>query len=264
MTTRKFLVVLGAFDPEMRAIEEIVLTHGHLVVEALSKGKRVTSRTAYEADIPPCDDEQVWVECRPREGFGSTKAIIVDHHLPGDPGYGGPAHMYWQASSLGQVCALVGHEPSNRLRLIAAADHCLSAAYRGECPGIDPDRLYRWRIDSRAAFQRRDRKDVMANIESSVRLLEQAPKLELGGEEVADLRIFQRPVSEVAEATALSGIPCLVHGHCRGKVRLIGSRGPAVRRFLRNQVPGIDLSGLYGDPARGFAGGYVLEKPYAK
>ncbi len=264
MTTRKPLVVLGAFDPEMRAIEELVLTHGHFVIEARSKGKRVTSRTAYEADIPDCEDEQIWVECRPRNGFGERKVLIVDHHLPGDPGYGGPAHMYWQASSLGQICAILGQEPTNRLRMIAAADHCLSAAYRGECPGINPKRLCEWRVSSRAAFQRRSTTDVMADIQSTIRLLKQAPRLELGGESVADLRICQRAISEVAEATAMTGIPCLVLGHHKGKVRLVGSRGPAVRRFLRNQVPGIELTGLYGDPARGFAGGYKHEKPYAE
>src|SRR5690606_4181877 len=30
----------------------------------------------------------------------------------------------------------------------AAADHCLAAAYRGECPGIDPNALMRWRVET--------------------------------------------------------------------------------------------------------------------
>src|SRR5690606_18888639 len=34
---------------------------------------------------------------------GVTGAIIIDHHRPGDPGYGRPPAEYWQASSLGQV-----------------------------------------------------------------------------------------------------------------------------------------------------------------
>src|SRR5690606_22285652 len=37
----------------------------------------------------------------------------------------------------------------------AAADHCLAAAYRGECPGVDPDALMRWRVAVRAAHQGR-------------------------------------------------------------------------------------------------------------
>src|SRR5690606_24433639 len=38
----------------------------------------------------------------------------------------------------------------------AAADHCLGAAYRGECPGVDPDALMHWRVAQRATFQGRD------------------------------------------------------------------------------------------------------------
>jgi hypothetical protein len=34
-----------------------------------------------------------------------------------------------------------------RYVLAAAADHCLAAAYRGECHGVDPDALMRWRVE---------------------------------------------------------------------------------------------------------------------
>jgi hypothetical protein len=38
---------------------------------------------------------------------------------------------------------------------VAAADHCLAAAYRGECLGVDPDALMRWRVETCAAHQGR-------------------------------------------------------------------------------------------------------------
>ena len=38
----------------------------------------------------------------------------------------------------------------------AAADHCLGAAYQGLCPGVDPDELMQWRVESRAKFQDRE------------------------------------------------------------------------------------------------------------
>lgn len=41
------------------------------------------------------------------------------------------------------------------LVLAAAADHCLSHAYRGRCPGVNPEQLMAWRAASRAAFQKR-------------------------------------------------------------------------------------------------------------
>ncbi len=53
----------------------------------------------------------------------------------------------WQieqaAECAGSACSLVGLVPRD-LVLTAAADHCLGAAYHGECPGVDPDELVRW------------------------------------------------------------------------------------------------------------------------
>src|SRR5690606_38859652 len=135
--------------------------------------------------------------------------VRIDHHRPGDPGYGRPPAEFMAASSLGQVIAElarrqnlpavwrceehvlerapngcvkgnpygpywhVGITPADASRrlswgellydhslvlprafvLAAAADHCLAAAYRGECPGVDPDALLRWRAWERAQFQ---------------------------------------------------------------------------------------------------------------
>jgi hypothetical protein len=54
---------------------------------------------------------------------------------------------------------LDGHPPQWRaveiphhLLLVAAADHCLAAAYAGRCPGVDPDDLAAHRIRERAAW----------------------------------------------------------------------------------------------------------------
>ncbi len=49
--------------------------------------------------------------------------------------------------------------------LCAAADQCLGAAYRGECPGVDPDALMAWRAESKARFQGRPVADVLADVE---------------------------------------------------------------------------------------------------
>jgi hypothetical protein len=106
--------------------------------------------------------------------------VIIDHHNPGDPGYGRSPAEFLPASSIGQVIAILGDDriainrhtlsaespqdlylvPAGALAddsdpawclgtgfvptdivLTAAADHCLDAARRGECPGVDPDDL---------------------------------------------------------------------------------------------------------------------------
>ena len=66
--------------------------------------------------------------------------------------------------------------------LVAAADHCLAAAYAGQCPGVDPDELMRWRAETRAAFQGRPVADVIRDVEETAAALRAAPVVELAPE----------------------------------------------------------------------------------
>src|SRR5690606_1931199 len=119
----------------------------------------------------------------------SGVVVKIDHHRPGDPGYGQPPSKFLEASSIGQVIAVLArlaplgwetipgpswpwgpgtYEMVDRDRrdwlpdpgtssgwdwaiscatscwyvvprdlvIAAAADHCLSAAYAGEGPGV--------------------------------------------------------------------------------------------------------------------------------
>ena len=60
------------------------------------------------------------------------------------------------------------------LVLAAAADHCLAAAYAGQCPGVDPAALAAWRDASRAAFQQRSVEAVRADREAAERIVARA------------------------------------------------------------------------------------------
>src|SRR5690606_3726094 len=71
----------------------------------------------------------------------------------------------------------------------AAADHCFGAAYRGACPGVDPDALMRWRVAQRAAFQGRDAGQILDDIERARDLLSDPDTVELApGIRVVDVR----------------------------------------------------------------------------
>src|SRR5690606_27287468 len=72
--------------------------------------------------------------------------------------------------------------------LAAAADHCLAAAYRGECPGVDPDELMRWRVETRAAHQGRSVDVLLADVERARVALREAPRIDLGAGPVCDMR----------------------------------------------------------------------------
>lgn len=215
--------ILGAAGLEISAIEKLLQRRGVNYFYAAASGERVTPDTAYRADglLSPdgkivAEAEQaailasaIVVEC---DFPGVTPVVRCDHHRPGDPGYGRPSAEYWQASSIGQVCSMLGIErpatparhpsctgdarceihwngacmsatvkdyfpcPScgneldlgkcgerycldcqvnfapDEFAMIAAADHCLAAAYAGKCPGVDREKFAEFRNHQRAKF----------------------------------------------------------------------------------------------------------------
>ncbi len=279
--------VLGAPDPEMEAIEVLLRECGQTVTYATINGRRVTPAEAYRADV--ISGETVRVEC----SWDGATGPICDHHNPGDPGYGRPPADYWDASSIGQVVAIlqqrrllpwhweeVGGQYNipPELFIVAAADHCLAAAYRGDCPGVDPDALMQWRAESRAKFQNRHPQAVLADVSAAVVALMAAPEvvLDSGGPTGAgpehgydgpdrhpdvvcrDMRGVTVP--ELPEASARLGMCFIstVPAGRDGRVKVVCQSGTPeqIEAFMCVFAPSIGLVDIYGDPARGFAGGY--------
>ena len=304
------LWILGAPDPEMEQIERLLADAGEQVAYALDEsGQRVHPGSAYRAvelSAPVAAGSTVYaVECG--GPAVPADAVVIDHHRPGDPGYGRPPADFLSASSIGQAIAalarlgrgLPGNCESNcglsdtdvgmfgvvydgRRRwavgqachhhsvyyqplpeeyvFAAAADHCLAAAYRGECPGVDPDALMRWRAETRAAFQRRSVDGILADVERARERLRAALRVEIGDCGVADLR--GESIPELPEAAAREGVAYLATVTERdGRTKVVlGGRTDArtVRAFIEHWGPQEGLVGIYGDPARGFAGAYLL------
>lgn len=263
------LFVLGAGDPEMVAIEHLLAEHAVPALRARVGGKRVYPANAYRAAVPPqavdvlANGGRVWlVECVGEVPAGAAR---IDHHRPGDPGFGHPPAEFWCASSLGQTVAVLRDELAlpveitPEMRLVAAADHCLGAAYRGDCPGIAPDALLRWHIASRAAFEKRPAEAIWADVQATREQLRHAPPVELAqGIHAADMR--DRPDAELLIAAAREGLCCISAVTARdGRTKigcLVGS--PAqVGAFMRTWAPRNGLVNVYGDPERGFAGAFV-------
>jgi hypothetical protein len=215
----------------------------------------------------------------------------ADHHRPGDPGFGRPPADFLPASSVGQVLQILAcrqdwnagedsrwysapgalyfveggwHldtcygtvDVSREIILTAAADHCLGAAYRRACPGVDPDELATWRAESRATFQGRTVAAVLADVEETRAALRAAPMLVL-----TTLRDMRRetPWPELPEAGAREGV-----GYASGPLRGPDGKEKWTCSGTPKQVRGwliwAQLQGLrnpYGDPERGFAGAYA-------
>jgi hypothetical protein len=256
MASNQFFFVLGAPDPEMAEIERVAGEAGHLVAYALNAlGERVRPHEAYQPGLtvsqaPPDGASAVWVECSIE---GLCPAVIVDHHRPGDPGYGLPAQDYLRGSSLGQVLALLELGASAEQRLIAAADHCLAAAYQGLCPGVAVEDLAAWRARSRAAFQKVSAEDLAAKVAAARAYLARAERRSIAGETVA---LVPDKVLELPEAALQARTAFLYRDVQEGKPAKVGLMGAATET-LRAWMAQCGLDRVYGDPARGFAGGYA-------
>ncbi|MEM1953380.1 MAG: hypothetical protein QW299_08655 [Candidatus Caldarchaeum sp.] len=287
-----YFFVLGAQDKEMETIEELLAASRQPYGYATdSSGKRCHPGNAYKAsgvsNLPSGEGKEfVFVECHIA---GIEPAVIADHHRPGDPGHGAPPERFWEASALGQIWRLLrGDEvPEEELVYIAAADHCLAAAYRGLCPRVDPERLLELRLRQKAEFRGLPLEEIQGQFDLSCSLIKEAMRPRLHSyqtpdprkgfweegdaawewePEVADLRGVNTP-SETPEASCFLGVPFIStvrEKDGRSKIILQGvppGKGELVKRFLDGRLavypPLPPLTGTYGDPERGFAGGYL-------
>lgn len=291
--------ILGAADPEMEKIKEILdefdedIGFAAVYDDKIKKTRRTLPHEAYKAtavidedgnDVLVSKNTKIYfVECRVKDLL-DREYEIVDHHNPGDVGYGKPSEEFLGASSIGQVIKIlaklhydepIGYElkdgqwvlrtknltlplPKNVV-LAAASDHCLGAAYKNKCPGVHPDQLMKWRIAERAKFQKRNPEDILKDVYSTMEALKAADEIELDdGVFVKDMR-REPPYPELPEAATRLGIgyisgPLTEKG--RKKITVSGDRRQ-VEAFMKVWAPKNGLVDIYGDPARGFAGGYI-------
>lgn len=226
-----------------------------------------------------------------RDNKGAASIRKIDHHNPGDHGYQHPSSHFLSGSSLGQFLKTMicewGYDfkgirwrtdsrrrsdgffynrgrwwiHSNgrsgciptRMVLIAAGDHCLPQAYRGRCPGVDPDHLMRFRITLRGLKHNRNPKEIESQISYTRMLLR---KISVNG--VADLtNTPSGSLPEAPEAATREGITALCRVRNkpdgRDKLLVIGSEYPEqIKRWMAAQEAYAQR--VYGSPARGYAG----------
>lgn len=294
--------VLGAADPEMNCIEEglrKVFRHytGRVnvayavtfnnVPDIDNAYKRVIPSQAYKAthamsaldgsilkinydDGAVGHTKPVFVECG-IAAFSRDKAIVIDHHNPGDPGYGGKPETYWESSSIGQVYNLllengadvaVLDEAFGKLRkYVAASDHCPSHAFKGLCPGIDTHLLLHMRAADNAEF-------LGISLESWFERLAKARG------ELAALPLVETPYGAYAvavdsigflnHASLVDGVaveyrmpanPVVAQSDPRTKVGLLGAEPDLIRYWMEKAKDQYD--DVYGAPERGYCGAYV-------
>lgn len=209
----------------------------------------------------------VWVECYVAGGT-RIHAHICDHHQKGDPGYGKSPEKFWEASSIGQVYRLfqyVNWVPTEIADaafgedrfLIAASDHCPGHAFAGKCPGVDIPALKAMRAANSAAFNKMDPETWIQVVEASIAKLRSFPRGSLAGHEYA---IANEEIDLGNHAQLISGLPMeyVMPGSPRDprvKVGLLGGEAELIAAWMVHKA-GV-LVDIYGDPARGYCGGYL-------
>ena len=267
MIDKDFIFVLGAQDPEMREIARVLRRENRAFVHAAQAGRPVAPRTAYDATgvvrlsrsgrpvgeavlLPQAP--AVFVECTLR---GHAPMLRVDHHNPGDPGYAQPPERYLDGASIGQTLQLLEIEPSETQKLLAAADHCLTAAYQGRCPGVDPTELLFMRASWRAKVSGRSLTDVVDGILHAARQVCRSYDSEYGES------LFLDPTDmppDLPEGSAFAGRPVRYRELFPGgelKEMLKGASPEHIERFMAaHRAQGREV---YGNPHRGYAGAYL-------
>jgi len=170
------------------------------------------------------------------------------------------------------------------LVITAACDHCLAHAWAGRCPGVTCDdvRRYRARMAKTRPFEPKSEAQYAEDFSAAVAALREADTFPLfrcacgangsrgdrglcdcgtcGGQfhNVVDLRGQYTP--ELPDAACYLGIAYLAGIENREGTKIIlgGATSPElVEHFIKVWGPENGLTGIYGDPARGFAGGYT-------
>lgn len=148
---KNILILFGEKDPESEFARKVAQENGLSIGTVISHGKPAVGREVYFAENFRWDSPQIpfnettgviFFESNLAEPLPGVEVIHIDHHHPGDRGYGKSAQQFWEASSLGQLMDfLSGYElpdnPTSEMRVIAAVDHCLTDALEGKCPGVE-------------------------------------------------------------------------------------------------------------------------------
>lgn len=141
---------------------------------------------------------------------------------------------------------------------VAAADHCLGAAYQGHCPGVNPQELMIWRSQHRAQYKNQTYEDIEEVIEQT---RQQIRPFVVDG--VADLT--RQPMTiypELPEAAAREGIRVItkVRDRTRRQPKLLtmGYGPPQDFHDWIEQQRNLGRE-VYGSPHRGYAGSFLRE-----
>lgn len=273
---KNLVIILGGADYEEAAARKVAVENGLVVATATTvDGKKVNAGNAYMATGFVVDHgslegvaEAIIFECNPAVAGELPVILRADHHNPGDTGFGLGPEKFWEASSLGQLMNFLGIKPTEEQRIIAASDHCPAQAYKGQCPGINPEVFAESRIQQKLAFFAGDPRNAhKATREALLSVIETAKEKLLSAPEVDGVRDLRSEgyIDELPEAALSLGLAYMTQipdtdrdRKPTGNIKILlgGHTTPeAVTKFMEwgNSLPN-KVGPAYGNPIRGFAG----------
>jgi hypothetical protein len=268
---QKMDFLLGCRDREMDRIHELCLLWGLSVRFATCNGVRVNPENAYKADPVPLSPGRilVLVECEPREFIGDEGLFRrIDHHRDIDPGYHMGSELYWEASSLGQFYKRIDLGlPTREDLIIAARDHCLSAAMEGKCLGVSREEAEEYGQRSFAKENGVHISKVQELMKEIAKAIGQSGKVPIGDQLAIDFRHSPTGLANsledlvVKQVLASGNLPGLVKSKNQldapDKVMMCGATPVAIEDFRITWGPGHGLSDFFYVPARRYVGGFA-------
>ena len=260
--------ILGGGDTEMIEIARLLAATDYSVEYAKLGPVRVNRSEAYEATHPTPKPYDVWIECKPsgysKKELYSLGIDLIDHHQEGDYGYGMPASLYWEASSIGQLCKKLSIQRTQRLSYVAAADHCLLSAYHEQCPDIKREDFISFRMEFFEDHVEGDGPpfEYLKSLHS--RALK-CPTISMGDATLYDLsslmRTDQKWLSDMGCCFNMKTISIRQKKN-RYKMFVSNLSNSEIQYFFDVYVPSLgSVVNTYGDPKRQFAGA-VIEGEY--
>lgn len=257
------LFVLGATDPEMVEIKTIIDQYDQEHIQL-----NCNPRTAYtQKEIidniileNKGSKSVILVECGnslPHVHIDCEK--VIDHHHPSHLTVNYPKEHYFRASSIGQVCELLGHTPTKRQILAGLCDHNLGEFYKNpEYWGFKKEQILAFRRECIMEETKSDNNTVFriwqtvserfANKNGFVDLTEYG-QIGNGYDSEYLLHVEYANANGIAFKMLTKDVGDdrlkLVVGNCSEK---------QVINFMEENKNA--LEGSYGVPSRGFAGGY--------
>lgn len=261
---------LGAKDPEMDRIEEILIEHNMAYKYAMINNIRVHPGNAYNFYVKPCEINEytIFIECFPYQLQGEESNYQrIDHHRVCDEGYYMKADQFWDASSIGQLYKMLNIQSDILYddMILAAMDHCLPQALSGNLPGIKINDVLQRRILEISKTASMNVKQVEEKINLYKDIIALAPIKNINGFEIHDLTDthlgygYSADLLSAQTAASLIGVPILLkHGDAplREKITLSGINTPENVIIVEEYLKKEDFKYIYSVPTRGYCGGY--------